>query len=178
MNNTEILLYMPKTKKKAEANIWMIFPGPEAFALSSLGYLWLFKTIDELENINIERVYTDTQRTHFNAEDIDLAGFSFTFDTDFINIFSILEKQNIPIRKSERQEKFPLIFAGGPVVTANPTPYEDFFDFFIIGDGEEANLKVINLYTQNKHLNKKELLNCIDYILFLKFYKVLHLYSF
>ena len=162
MNNTEILLYMPKTKKKAEANIWMIFPGPEAFALSSLGYLWLFKTIDELENINIERVYTDTQRTHFNAEDIDLAGFSFTFDTDFINIFSILEKQNIPIRKSERQEKFPLIFAGGPVVTANPTPYEDFFDFFIIGDGEEANLKVINLYTQNKHLNKKELLNLIS----------------
>ena len=164
MNNNEIFLYPPKNDKNSEANIWMVFPGPESFALSSLGYLWLFKTIDEMKNVNIERVYADSEKLHFKPDEVDFAGFSFTFDTDFMNIFSILEKHKIPIRKSDRKGKFPLIFSGGPVVSANPAPYEDFFDFFIIGDGEDANLEVIKLYTQNKNPDKNEFLKLISEI--------------
>ena len=130
MNNSEIYLYNPINKKNAECNIWLAFPGPESFALSSLGFLWLFKNVDEYEDVNIERIYADTKHSRFNPNEIGLFGFSFTFDTDFLTIFSMLEQYNIPIRAKERKKCFPFIFAGGPVITANPTPYEDFFDFF------------------------------------------------
>jgi radical SAM superfamily enzyme YgiQ (UPF0313 family) len=51
-----------------------------------------------------------------------------------------------------------LIFAGGPVVTANPEPYKEFFDFFIIGDGEGINLDVIEICKKMQGCPKSEIL--------------------
>jgi len=164
MNNPEIFLYNPITQKDADINIWMAFPGPESFAMSSLGYLWLYKKIDEHKDINIERIYADTKSTHFKPNEIDMIGFSFSFDNDFLTIFSMLEKNNIPLRQKMREENHPLVFAGGPVVSANPAPYEEFFDFFIIGDGEESNLEAIKTYQANKNLSKQEILKAISKI--------------
>lgn len=161
MSNSEILLYNPITKRNADCNVWMAFPGPEGFALSSLGYLWLYKNIDEIENVNIERIYAETKSTLYKTQDVDLMGFSFSFDMDFLTIFSMLETHNIPLKSKDRDENVPLIFAGGPVVSANPTPYEEFFDFFIIGDGENTNLEAIKIYSQNKNLAKHEILKLI-----------------
>jgi radical SAM superfamily enzyme YgiQ (UPF0313 family) len=44
---------------------------------------------------------------------------------------------NIPILASERDDSHPIIFGGGPVLTANPEPYAAFFDCVLLGDGEE-----------------------------------------
>ncbi len=158
MNNSDIFLYNPITQKNTDINVWMAFPGPESFALSSLGYLWLCKSIDECEDINIEKIYADSKHTIHRAEDVDMLGFSFSFDNDFLTIFEMLDKYSIPLRKEKRNQ---LLFAGGPVITANPSPYEDFFDFFIIGDGEDANLKAIRVYQEFKNLPKKEILKKI-----------------
>lgn len=161
MKTADIFLYNPNTQKNADFNMWMAFPGCEAFALSSLGYLWMFKNIDELEDVNIEAVYSDSKSTKFMINELGLFGFSFTFDTDFLEIFSMFEKYNIPFKANERGEEFPLIFAGGPVVTANPAPYVDFFDFFIIGDGEDINLEVVKICKENKEKPKKDILKLL-----------------
>lgn len=162
INTTEKYLYTPIQNKHADINFWMAFPGPESFAMSSLGYLWLYKAIDETDNINCERIYADTERTRIKPDDVDLMGFSFTFDTDFMHIFTMLNKYHIPLRKNKRGREYPLIFAGGPVITTNPTPYEDFFDFFIIGDGENTILRINELYAENKNLKKEEFLGLIS----------------
>lgn len=160
MNNLtkDIYLYDKLLSKNADFTMWMAFPGPLSFALSSLGFLWMFKTIDEQNDINIEMITSDTKTTKFHKENIDLIGFSFTFDTDFLAIFSMLEKYNLALKSSDRGENSPLIFAGGPVVSANPEPYKDFFDFLIIGDGEDINLEIANLCKMNKYKSKKEVL--------------------
>ena len=160
----EKYLYTPLKLKQANINVWMAFPGPESFAMSSLGYLWLYKHIDENPKINVERVYSDSVSTTIKPSEIDLMGFSFTFDTDYIHIFEMLEKYKIPLRSKERDENSPLVFAGGPVVTANPTPYDDFFDFFIIGDGEELNLKIVEEYNNLKGIGRSEFLSKISEI--------------
>ena len=143
MTDGEIFLYTPKVSAYPKEKVLMAFPGPESFALSSLGYLWLFKDLDEDEEIFAKRVYSDTAEISTNPKTVDFIAFSMSFDMDFLKVFEMLEKFGIPLKKSERGEDFPLIFAGGPVVTANPTPYEEFFDFFIIGDGEKINTEVI-----------------------------------
>ena len=74
----------------------------------------------------------------------------------------MLDKYGIPLRTSDRNEKFPFIFAGGPVVSANPTPCENIFDFFIIGDGEKINLEILNIYNKNPNINKSDFLNLIS----------------
>ena len=148
----EKLLYTPNNSRDGY-KFWMAYPACEAFALASLGYLWLSKIADEMEGINSSRVYTDSVSTNSVPEAI---AFSISFDFDFMGVFELLEKNNIPLLVSERGENAPLIFAGGPVITTNPEPYKDFFDFMIIGDGEQIFAQVLEIL--KLRLNKPETL--------------------
>jgi len=51
-------------------------------------------------------------------------------------LLDFLERQHIPLWSSERGERDPLVFGGGPVLTANPEPLAPFFDVLLLGDGE------------------------------------------
>ena len=162
MNNSETYLYSPKVSQDADYNVWMAYPGCEAFAMSSLGYLWLFKQLDEQEDIIAERVYSDSNKSDFDARNVDLIGFSFSFDTDFLEILKILEKFNIPFKSADRDSSYPLLYAGGPVVTANPEPYAEIIDFFILGDGEDVNLQAVRICKDNRDLTKAEIASYLN----------------
>lgn len=154
----EIFLYDTAKNKNTDFKVWMAFPGIYSFAMSSLGYLWLFKNIDLVDDVDVERICTDTKKTKFMIKDVNLVGFSFSFDLDFLNIFKMLEKYKIPLKSSERNESHPIVFGGGPVLTANPAPFSDFFDFIIIGDGEEVNVEAIEICKNNRDKKKAEIL--------------------
>ena len=158
---SEIYLYNHNIHKHADFNVWLAFPGPESFALSTLGYLWLYKQLDENEDINVERLYADTIKTTINKNDVDVIAFSLSFDMDIFTALSMLKKYKIPQLTAERDENQPLLYAGGPVITANPEPFKNFFDFFVIGDGDELNLEIIKVCKGNKDKNKDELLKIL-----------------
>ena len=143
--SNETFLYDRPIKKDYDYNMWFFFPGPEAFAMSSLGYLWLYRAIDMLDGIDIERVYSDSKTTRIMRDKIDLIGMSFTFDMDFMAIFKFLEWNKYELKAKNRKEEDPIIFAGGPVISSNPEPYKEIFDFLIIGDGEDVNLDATKL---------------------------------
>ena len=147
-------LYTPNT---GEYNFVMAYPAIEQFALSSLGYLWLYRIADTLEGVNTNRISTDSITV--NSNNIDSIAFSMSFDFDYLGVLGILDKLKIPFYKNDRDEKHPLIFAGGPVITTNPKPYEAFFDFLIIGDGEEVFQQILNILKQK--LSKEKTLSLI-----------------
>lgn len=155
---SEKFLYETKKNKNSNFNVWMAFPGIYSFSMSSLGYLWICKIIDMIEDVNIERICTDTSKTKYMIKDIDLIGFSFSFDLDFLNIFKMLDKYKIPLKASDRDDSYPLVFGGGPVLSSNPEPFSEFFDFIIIGDGEEVNVKAIKVCKANAGKPKSEIL--------------------
>jgi len=155
--NNETYLYTPANKLDDSVKLWMSFPAGYHIGMSALGYLSMFKIFDTNPKANPEKLFSDTERTSHNIKEVELIGFSFSFEFDFINIFKILEKYNIPLYSNERDENFPLLFAGGPVMSANPEPFADFFDFIIIGDGENSN-EIIDLIYENRGLSKSELL--------------------
>ena len=160
--SNDIYLYDRILGKCEDYNMWFVFPGPESFALSSLGYMWLFKAIDSEEGINVERVYDDLKTTDIMFSDVNLIAFSISFDFDYLSVFKFFEKYNIPFLSNDRGEDYPLIYAGGPVITSNPEPYKNFFDFFVIGDGEDVNTEAINLCIKNKNLSKNEKLKILS----------------
>lgn len=129
-------------------NLIMAYPAIEEFALSSLGYMWLHKIVGG------ERISTD--KPYFNYKEVNAVAFSLSFDFDFMGVFEILEKNNIPFLSKERGEEYPLIFAGGPVITTNPEPLKQIFDFMVIGDGEGVNIKINEIIEQG--LSKSETL--------------------
>ena len=75
----------------------------------------------------------------------DILGFSLSYELGATNILTMLELAQIPIRAADRGDlplsdpaAAPLIFAGGPTATSNPEPFAAFFDFVVLGDGEEV----------------------------------------
>lgn len=154
----ETFLYTPNKFKCSDFNMWMAFPGIYSFAMSSLGYLWLFRAIDKLEDVNVERVCSDTAKTKYMVKDVSLIGFSFSFDLDFLNIFKMLDKYKIPLKSANRDESHPMVFGGGPVLTANPAPFLAFFDYIVVGDGEIANIMAVEVCKSMKGSSKSEIL--------------------
>lgn len=140
-------------------NFLMAYPAIEEFALASLGYLWLYRLADMQEGINAIRIATDNIP---NVRNVGAIAFSMSFDFDFMGVFEILEKLNIPFSRRERDENFPLIFAGGPVLTTNPRPYEEFFDFMMIGDGEDCFNKVLEIMKNNDKQTALKLLEEVE----------------
>lgn len=91
----------------------------------------------------------------------ELLGFSLSWELDYANILSLLESLDIPLRAAARSPADPLVFWGGPVLTANPEPFADFFDVILLGDGEILLDQFIDAYqavragdrvTQLRHL--------------------------
>ena len=157
---TDKILYTKPIKKQTTTNVWMAFPGIKSFALSALGFMYICKEFDTMEDVCFEAIFSDTSKPAMMAKNIDLLGFSFSFDMDFINIFDIMQKQNIPLKRTDRTQQHPIIFGGGPVLSANPEPYKDIFDFIIIGDGENIFRKIVETYQQSQ--NKSEFLNTLS----------------
>ena len=153
----EKFLYTQKLDKHPEINVWFAFPAIENFALASLGYLSIFKIIDLMDNVFVERIYADTKTTRCNPQDVSVIGFSTSFEIDILTVVKMLKKYNIPLKSSDRGENDPLIFAGGPAVNANPLPYQEFYDFISIGEGQLLE-RVFNFIAKNKHLSRNELL--------------------
>ena len=154
----ETFLYERDYNKISDYKIWMAFPGCYSFAMSSLGYLYIYKLLDNTPEVNVERIYSDSTKTNFKFEDINAMCFSMSFDMDFITIFQMMEKYNIPFRAKNRDENMPILFCGGPVVTANPLPYKDIFDFMIIGDAENLNIDIVKYLSENSQKPKAEIL--------------------
>ena len=161
----EIFLY-DKAERKAKnvLNVAMAYPSQYLYGMSVLGFLSMFKEFDKNEHVRAQRLFLDSYPLAFSPEKLDALGFSYIFEGDIFNILKMLKEYNIPPEASKRQNNYPLVFAGGPVVTANPEPFADFFDFMIIGDGESFAKEFSKVYLNNKNKPKEELLRALSKI--------------
>ena len=78
-------------------------------------------------------------------KDFDIIGLSLAYELTFTNVLNLLDLGEIPKRSVDRADSDPLIVAGGPSCY-NPEPMAEFIDAFVIGDGEEAMLEIIEAY--------------------------------
>ena len=161
---SEIFLYTTKKTENTKLNVWCAFPAVYNFGMSALGYLSVFQHIDSIDGIYAERIFTDTEKTNIQFKDVDIITFSFSFELDYLGILNIMDKYNIPFLAQERREEQPLIYAGGPVVSANPEPFAEFFDFIMIGDAEPHIEEIFNILKNNKEKRKKEKLQLLSNI--------------
>ena len=65
----------------------------------------------------------------------------------------MLSLAGIPLLSKDRKDLNNIVVAGG-TCTSNPEPLADFIDLFFIGEGEEVDLEVIELYRQCKKNGK------------------------
>ena len=72
---SETFLYQQKPYNSENLNVWIAFPGIYNLGMSALGFLTVFEMMDRDENINAERIFTDTKTTKIDVRNVDLFGF-------------------------------------------------------------------------------------------------------
>jgi len=86
-------------------------------------------------------------------KDFDIIGFSLGYELTYTNVLNMLDLAGIPAPAAERDESHPLVIAGGSCAL-NPEPMADFFDLFVIGDGEEVVSELLDVYRDWKQTEK------------------------
>lgn len=120
------------------------FPNTYSVGITSLGFQVVYGLLRSHPGLAVSRLFTDLAEPL--PRDPKLLGFSFSWELDYSNILGLLEQLEIPIWSQQRQDQHPLVFGGGPVLTANPEPYADFFDVILLGDGEDLLENFIQAY--------------------------------
>ena len=152
-------------KDNADVRFVFCFPDTYEIGMSHLGMKILYHVINEVPNYCCERVFAPwidmeaKMREHnislFTIEskkpvgDFDFIGFTLQYEMSYTNILNMLDLAGIPVLSKDRTEEMPVVCAGGPC-TCNPEPLADFIDLFVIGDGEEATIQIMDLYNSMK----------------------------
>ena len=127
-------LFTPAPKSDDALPLIFAFPNEYSVGITSLGYQIVWAMLSQRSDIDVRRLFTDV-RELLPARP-ELMGFSLSWELDYVNVLNLLEDQRVPIRAAERTNDHPLVFGGGPVLTANPEPFAAFFDVILLGDGE------------------------------------------
>ena len=151
--DSERLLFTPATPDINAIPIIFAFPNEYTVGITSLGYQIVWATLALRSDVQVSRLFTDISEPLPTQP--ELLGFSVSWELDYINILERLEFLNIQIRSINREDSHPLVFGGGPVLTANPEPFADFFDLILLGDGEELLPNFITAYQQVRTANRQ-----------------------
>ena len=148
----ERLLFSPVNPDNNAIPLIFAFPNEYTIGITSLGFQIVWSTFALRSDVQVSRLFTDIQEPL--PKNSELLGFSVSWELDYINIFNLLESLDIPLDSSAREDHHPLVFGGGPVLTANPEPLANFFDVVLLGDGENLLDSFIDAYQEVRHSDR------------------------
>ena len=141
------------------------FPDTYEIGMSHLGIKILYYLINEREDAYCERVFAPwldmeeqmrkvglplfTLETGTPLSEFDLIGFTLQYEMSFTTCLYMLELGGVPLLAKDRHGLENLVVGGGPCA-CNPEPIADFFDLFMLGDGEEVMMDLLDLYKEYK----------------------------
>lgn len=170
-----------KNKDEVDVRFAFCFPDTYEIGMSHLGMKILYSLINSRPDSWCERVFApqDDMERVLRTNDIplyalesgdpltefDIIGFTLMYELCYTNVLNMLDMAGIPVKSKERTSLSPLIVAGGPCA-CNAEPMADFIDLFMLGDGEEVMMELIDLYKQFKQKNasKEEFLKEASHI--------------
>jgi radical SAM family uncharacterized protein len=159
--------YNQVIKDKADVQVRFAFCFPDTYeiGMSNLGMRILYGLMNEMPGVWCERVFApwgDMEKEMRNANiplwalesgdsvgEFDIVGFSLGYEMAYTNVLNMLDLAGIPLHRTERTSLAPLVIAGG-TSCCNPEPMADFIDLFLLGEGEDVDREVVELYRQAK----------------------------
>lgn len=142
----EQILFTPAVPEEDAIGVIYAFPNTYSVGITSLGYQVIWSLLATRADVRAARLFTDGHDPL--PRQVELMGISVSWELDYVNILQLLESHDIPIRAADRDDDHPLIFGGGPVLTANPEPLAPFFDLVLLGDGEGVFDDLLEAYQQ------------------------------
>lgn len=140
-----------KDKKDVQLRFAFCFPDTYEVGMSFLGMKILYEILNDRKEFWCERVFmpwvdmkAEMERQNIPLyaleskdplSEFDVVGFTLQYELSYTNILAMLQLGGIPLLASQRGEDAPFVVAGGPCA-CNAEPLADFFDLFMLGEGE------------------------------------------
>ncbi len=156
--------------------VCLAFPDAYELGMSNLGIQVLYDILNRMEGVLAERTYTPwpdmasamrgagislySLESFHPLADFDILGFSLPYEVLYTNLLEMLDLAGLPLLSAERDGRHPLVIAGGHA-TFNPEPVADFVDAFVIGDGEEAIIEVVEAYRRTRSADRETQLRAL-----------------
>jgi len=132
----------------AGVRIVLAYPNRYHVGMSNLGYLTLYRLFNNYDHVVCERVFLPddirpwparltTMESGRPVGAADIIAFSLSFENDYPHVLAMLELAGIPLHAGDRDQRHPLVIAGGVACFLNPEPLSAFIDCFLIGEAEE-----------------------------------------
>ncbi len=146
---------------KTPIRVALIYPDLYEIGMSNMALPILYELLNNQPDVLAERAFPPwvdmaaalrqaniplfSLESRHPLKEFDILGFSLGYELTYTNVLNMLDLARIPVLASERNVSHPLIIAGGSCVL-NPEPMSDFIDLFVIGDGEEAVLELLDSF--------------------------------
>lgn len=139
----------------------LCFPDTYEIGMSNLGIKILYGIFNNMDNVWCERVFapwSDMEAEMRAAgiplyglesgdpiKDFDIIAFSIGYEMAYTSVLNMIDLAGLPIKSVDRTDDMPLIVAGG-TTCFNSEVLSDFVDLFFLGEGEEVDTEVFELY--------------------------------
>ena len=158
-----------------DLTVALCFPDVYEVGMSHTGLMIIYNIINKMEGVAAERIFApwiDAEKilrekgiALFSLESkaalssFDIVGFSLTNELCYTNVLNMLDLGGVNFRSKDRGEDEPLVIAGGGQANCCE-PLAEFVDLFVLGDGEEAVVELIELVKESKKsgLQRKDIL--------------------
>ena len=162
----EELNVIKKDPDAQNIKVCLAFPDIYDIGQSYIGFYILYHILNKRKGTLCERTFApwtdmETKMRRYNiplwslesfspVSSFDVVGFTLQYELHYTTILNMLDLAGIPFMNSERDETYPLIIGGG-TCCVNPEPVADFFDAFLLGDGEEAFPEMLDVIERCRH---------------------------
>ncbi len=154
----------------ASVRVALAYPDVYEVGMSNLGLAILYDVLNQQPQVLAERVYAPwpdmeqamraaglplySLESRHPLRHFDWIGFSLQYELNYANVLNMLDLAGVPVLASQRAlpgsaSEWPVVLGGG-TCAYNPEPLADFFDLFVIGEGEEVVLDLARQYAQAK----------------------------
>jgi len=154
-----------KNPRETDLSLCLAYPDTYEVGMPFQGFQELYHLVNAHPHYAAERVYapwTDMERVMREKEiplfslenqrplaDFDVLGFTLQYEMTYTNILNMMDLAEIPLFTHNRNEKLPLVIAGGSCAY-NPEPLASFMDLFVIGDAEDLVIPLMDLILEGK----------------------------
>jgi len=147
-----------KSWDDTDTHVCLAFPDLYDLGMSNFALLIFYELLNQQPDVLAERTYLPAPdmtaalrsanlplyslESYRPVSAFDILAISTAYEHLYTNTLELLDLAGLPIHSAERDARHPLIIGGGHG-TFNPEPITDFFDAFVIGEGEDILLEIV-----------------------------------
>ncbi len=150
----------------------IVYPNSYYIGMSNLAVQTIYSLLNAYPDFVCERAFYDPParddpppppvvsiESQRPLGDFAVVAFTLAYEFDYFNMVQVLKSAGIPLWADQRDERHPLVIAGGACMITNPAVVAPFLDAAVAGEGEEAVPALVDAWRDGLFDSRDDLLD-------------------